>query len=179
MLNENLMDSKDIIIAKLKLAIKEFQEYDIERKKYYSNALVELGKLKDEIEELRGINKYSKSYIAMKDENRRLKASLARKGIKELTDFYDVKNVELIIQNQTLKGENRKLRARNSELIKNNKMLINKLNKYEQLLNYMVFLKMKVSLQILLALVGPTVYIVQFAMKLMWHGLEKVRYIPT
>ena len=85
MLNENLMDSKDIIIAKLKLAIKEFQEYDIERKKYYSNALVELGKLKDEI----------------------------------------------IIQNQTLKGENRKLRARNSELIKNNKMLINKLNKYE------------------------------------------------
>lgn len=108
MLNENLMDSKDIIIAKLKLAIKEFQEYDIERKKYYSNALVELGKLKDEIEELRGINKYSKSYIAMKDENRRLKASLARKGIKELTDFYDVKNVELIIQNQTLKGENRK-----------------------------------------------------------------------
>lgn len=68
MLNENLMDSKDIIIAKLKLAIKEFQEYDIERKKYYSNALVELGKLKDEIEELRGINKYSKSYIAMKDE---------------------------------------------------------------------------------------------------------------
>ena len=94
MLNENLMDSKDIIIAKLKLAIKEFQEYDIERKKYYSNALVELGKLKDEIEELRGINKYSKSYIAMKDENR-------------------------------------KLRARNSELIKNNKMLINKLNKYE------------------------------------------------
>ena len=136
MLNENLMDSKDIIIAKLKLAVKEFQEYDIERKKYYSNALVELGKLKDEIEELRGINKYSKSYIAMKDENRRLKASLARKGIKELTDFYDVKNVELIIQNQTLKGENRKLRARNSELIKNNKMLINKLNKYEQLLNY-------------------------------------------
>lgn len=46
MLNENLMDSKDIIIAKLKLAIKEFQEYDIERKKYYSNALVELVKIK-------------------------------------------------------------------------------------------------------------------------------------
>lgn len=36
MLNENLMDSKDIIIAKLKLAIKEFQEYDIERKKRHS-----------------------------------------------------------------------------------------------------------------------------------------------
>lgn len=35
------------------------------------NTIVELGKLKDEIEELRGINKYSKNY-----ENRRLKASL-------------------------------------------------------------------------------------------------------
>lgn len=29
MLNENLLDSKDIMIAKLKLAIKEFQEYDV------------------------------------------------------------------------------------------------------------------------------------------------------
>ena len=67
----------------------------------------------------------------MKDENRRLKASLAIKKIKELTDFYDVKNVELIIQNQSLTGENRKLRIRNKELNKINKMLINKLNKYE------------------------------------------------
>ena len=82
MLNENLMDSKDIIIAKLKLAIKEFQEYDIERKKYYSNALVELGKLKDEIEELRGINKYSKSYIAKNGMN------IAEKSM-EKTRFYN------------------------------------------------------------------------------------------
>ena len=132
MLNENLLDNKDIIIAKLKLTIEKFKEYDIERKKYYSNALIELGKLKDEVEELRGINKYSKSYMAMKDENRRLKASLTKKGIEELTDFYDVKNVELIIQNQSLKNENRKLRFRNKELIKNNKMLISKLNKIEK-----------------------------------------------
>lgn len=69
--------------------------------------------------------------MAIKNENRRLKASLAWKGIKELTDFYDVKNVELIIQNQTLKGNNKKLRAQNNELIKNNKILINRLNKYE------------------------------------------------
>ena len=67
----------------------------------------------------------------MKDENRRLKASLAIKKIKELTDFYDVKNVELIIQNQSLKGKNRKLRIQNDELNKINKMLINRLNKYE------------------------------------------------
>lgn len=131
MLNKDLIDPKDITIAKLKLAIKEFQEYDIKRKKYYSEALAELENLKNEVAELKGINKYSKSYMAMKDENRRLKASLARKNIKELTDFYDVKNVELIIQNQTLKGKNKKLRAQNNELIKNNKILIDRLNKYE------------------------------------------------
>ena len=69
--------------------------------------------------------------MAMKDENRRLKTSIAIKNIKELTDFYDVKNVELIIQNQSLKGKNRKLRIQNDELNKINKMLINRLNKYE------------------------------------------------
>lgn len=131
MLNEDLLDPKDREICKLKLQIEKFKEYDKKRKEYYSNALIELGQLKDEIDELRGINKYSKSYMAMKDENRRLKASLAIKKIKELTDFYDVKNVELIIQNQTLKGKNRKLRIQNNELIKINKMLINRLNKYE------------------------------------------------
>lgn len=41
----------------------------------------------------------------------------------------------------------------------------------------MVFLKMKVSLQILLALVGPTVYIVQFAMKLMWQAMKAYDYL--
>lgn len=46
MLNEDLLDDKDIIIARLKLAIEKFKEYDIERKKYYSNVLIELGKLK-------------------------------------------------------------------------------------------------------------------------------------
>lgn len=131
MLNEDLLDSKDKEICKLKLQIEKFKEYDKKRKEYYSNALIELGQLKDEIDELREMNKYSKSYMAMKDENRRLKASLAIKNIKELTDFYDVKNVELIIQNQSLKGENRKLRIRNNELSKINKMLINRLNKYE------------------------------------------------
>lgn len=131
MLNEDLLDPKDKEIYKLKVAIEKFKEYDKKRKEYYSNALIELGQLKDEIDELRGINKYSKSYMAMKDENKRLKASIAIKNIKELTDFYDVKNVELIIQNQSLTGENRKLRIRNKELNKINKMLLNKLNKYE------------------------------------------------
>ena len=131
MLNEDLLNPKDKEIYKLKLQIEKFKEYDKKRKEYYSNILIKLGQLKDEIDELRGINKYSKSYMAMKDENRRLKASLAIKKIKELTDFYDVKNVELIIQNQSLKGKNRKLRIQNDELNKINKMLINRLNKYE------------------------------------------------
>lgn len=41
MLNENLMDSKDIIIAKLKLAIKEFQEYGLKSIEVYMSLIGE------------------------------------------------------------------------------------------------------------------------------------------
>lgn len=82
MLNENLMDSKDIIIAKLKLAIKEFQEYDIERKKYYSNALVELGKLKDEIDHC---GEYLTQWVPA--EEYRLSWQLEEMAIYPLADF--------------------------------------------------------------------------------------------
>lgn len=46
---------------------------------------MELGKLKDEIEELRGINKYSKSYIAMKDPDYIEEIILLKEYLEELT----------------------------------------------------------------------------------------------
>lgn len=52
MLNEDLIDPKDLKIAKLKLAIENFKKYDKERKAYYSKSLIELGQLKDYVEEL-------------------------------------------------------------------------------------------------------------------------------
>lgn len=52
MLNKDLIDPKDIEIAKLKLTIEKFKKYDAERKQYYSNALQRLGELESYVEEL-------------------------------------------------------------------------------------------------------------------------------
>lgn len=52
MLNKDLVDKKDIEIAKLKLAIEKFKKYDAERKQYYSDALKRLGELESYVEEL-------------------------------------------------------------------------------------------------------------------------------
>lgn len=52
MLNKDLVDKKDIEIAKLKLAIEKFKRYDAERKQYYSDALKRLGELESYVEEL-------------------------------------------------------------------------------------------------------------------------------
>lgn len=55
MLNEDLMDPKDLKIARLELTIKKFKEYDEERKRYYKKAMVELGELKSYVAELEDI----------------------------------------------------------------------------------------------------------------------------
>lgn len=52
MLNEDLINLKDIEIAKLKLTIEKFKRYDAERKQYYSNALQRLGELESYVQEL-------------------------------------------------------------------------------------------------------------------------------
>lgn len=59
MLNEELIDKKDLVIAKLKLkisrleeAIKDFKAYDKERKEYYSGLRVRVGQLESYIQEL-------------------------------------------------------------------------------------------------------------------------------
>lgn len=52
MLNKDIIDPKDIEIARLKLAINNFKKYDTERKQYYSNALQRLGELESYVQEL-------------------------------------------------------------------------------------------------------------------------------
>lgn len=52
MLNKDLINPKDIEVAKLKLAIENFKKYDAERKKYYANSLQRLGELESYVEEL-------------------------------------------------------------------------------------------------------------------------------
>lgn len=52
MLNKDIIDPKDIEIARLKLTINNFKKYDTERKQYYSNALQRLGELESYVQEL-------------------------------------------------------------------------------------------------------------------------------
>lgn len=52
MLNKDLINPKDIKIAKLKLAIENFKKYDAERKEYYASSLQRLGELESYVEEL-------------------------------------------------------------------------------------------------------------------------------
>lgn len=52
MLNKDLVDPKDIEIARLKLAIENFKKYDAERKEYYTKSLQRLGELESYVEEL-------------------------------------------------------------------------------------------------------------------------------
>ncbi len=59
MLNEDLMDAKDIEIFKLKKTIEEFKEYDEERKAYYRDLVLRVKELESLVEELKSqITKY-------------------------------------------------------------------------------------------------------------------------
>lgn len=59
MLNEDLMDAKDIEIFKLKKTIEKFKEYDEERKAYYRDLVLRIKELESLVEELKSqITKY-------------------------------------------------------------------------------------------------------------------------
>ncbi|MBR4885871.1 MAG: hypothetical protein IKU16_01105 [Muribaculaceae bacterium] len=59
MLNEDLMDAKDIEIFKLKKTIEKFKEYDEERKAYYRDLVLRVKELESLVEELKSqITKY-------------------------------------------------------------------------------------------------------------------------
>ena len=53
MLNEKLFDDpKDAEIARLKMTIEKFKEYDKERKKYYADKMQRLGELESYVQEI-------------------------------------------------------------------------------------------------------------------------------
>lgn len=52
MINKDLLNPKDVEIAKLKLVIENFKKYDAKRKKYYASSLQRLGELESYVEEL-------------------------------------------------------------------------------------------------------------------------------
>lgn len=72
MLNQDLIDPKDLEIARLKLIIEKFKKYDAERKQYYSKALQRLGGLEEYIEEIESNSVISKLKKKVKEQEKHL-----------------------------------------------------------------------------------------------------------
>lgn len=140
MLNKELFkDERDAEIARLKLTIEKFKEYDKERKKYYTNSLQRLGELEAYIDELdaEGSNAQSLKLLRCQTELKKLQNILRVRKIKEeLTD----EQIQDLINNHEYKEKLDELHIRIkqqaktiSELIQENNNLKNKIKRIEQL----------------------------------------------
>lgn len=128
MINEDLLDPKDAKIFKLEKLIEKFKAYDEERKKYYSEALIELGMLRSELDELRDESKTVKKVHNLKNENARLRAIINKHKLSEEINLQEINVIELQEQIKSLRNENNKLKKFNTQLIKDNNDLVYKLH---------------------------------------------------
>lgn len=131
MLNEILQNPKDVQIAKLKLAIKNFKKYDEERKIYYSNALQELGELKSYIAELEDTNKLIAKVGRLESQVRKLNAFIRTYRIKEYSER-EIEEAKQIQTKSQLLNTLKECRQEIKSLRKVNSDLIAKLIKYEK-----------------------------------------------
>lgn len=133
MINENLIgDEKDREIARLKMVIEKFKEYDKERKGYYSSSMQELGKLRSYIQELESEddgkgNNLIKKIENLRRENASLKLVLKKKGLEENynPDDFDINKLSESVK--SLKSSNKKLRREIRKIKELNDYIYNKI----------------------------------------------------
>lgn len=92
MLNEQLMDPRDLTIAKLKQTIEDFKEYDSKRKQHYASLEIEIGKLKAYIEELESEKCTERLRKKLKDQQKRL----ALLSAKEFLSKFTIEDIRII-----------------------------------------------------------------------------------
>lgn len=130
MLNEELIDKKDLVIAKLKLkinkleeAIKDFKAYDKERKEHYSSLGVRVGQLESYIQELEN-DPELKHLKALNDDYKKQLGILskrvfldkiARMTDEEVNNTFTEVNLRELLKKKT--QECTKLRKAKSELL--------------------------------------------------------------
>lgn len=136
MINENLINPKDLEILKLKMTIKQFKKYDAERKDYYSKSMQELGKLKAYVDELEHIKDEKAQLLSYKKQIESLKAEIVvlKKKItyqelleKESEDL-NLSNIDKDIKIKNLKTANEQLLKNNKRLSRLNNELLVKMN---------------------------------------------------
>lgn len=93
MLNKELIDPRDLEIAKLKRTIADFKEYDSKRKQYYASLEIEVGKLKAYIEELESEKCTEKLRKKLKDQQKQLALFSAKEFLSKFT-VEDIQAIE-------------------------------------------------------------------------------------
>lgn len=130
MLNKELIDKKDLVIAKLKLkinrleeAIKDFKAYDKERKEHYSSLEVRVGQLESYIQELendpelkhlKALNNDYKNQLGILSK-RIFLDKIARMTDEEVNSTFTEVNLRELLKKKT--QECTKLRKAKSELL--------------------------------------------------------------
>ena len=110
MLNKALFyDPKDAEIARLKMAIEKFKEYDKERKKYYADKMQRLGELESYVQEIdteTEIGKLKEEIMRLRKEVSRLSKEINVRRIEETRTDEELSDV---LSRDALRQRNRKL----------------------------------------------------------------------
>ena len=110
MLNKELFDDpKDAEIARLKMTIEKFKEYDKERKKYYADKMQRLGELESYVQEIdteTEIGKLKEEIMRLRKEVSRLSKEIHVRRIEETRTDEELSDV---LSRDALRQRNRKL----------------------------------------------------------------------
>ena len=126
MLNEKLFDDpKDAEIARLKMTIEKFKEYDKERKKYYADKMQRLGELESYVQEIDTETEVGKLKSQIIDLKRQLGALSLKVQVYRIEENRTPEELSDIISRDCLRQKNKqltdevvKLRKEKSEWIK-------------------------------------------------------------
>ena len=110
MLNKELFDDpKDAEIARLKMTIEKFKEYDKEHKKYYADKMQRLGELESYVQEIdteTEIGKLKEEIMRLRKEVSRLSKEINVRRIEETRTDEELSDV---LSRDALRQRNRKL----------------------------------------------------------------------
>ena len=133
MLNKELFeDPKDAEIARLKMTIEKFKEYDKERKKYYADKMQRLGKLESYVQEIdteTEIGKLKEEIMRLRKEVSRLSKEINVRRIEETRTDEELSDV---LSRDALRQRNRKLTEEVAKLRKERSEWITKRLKQNQ-----------------------------------------------
>ena len=110
MLNKELFeDPKDAEIARLKMSIEKFKEYDKERKKYYADKMQRLGELESYVQEIDTETEVGKLKSQIIDLKRQLGALSLKVQVYRIEEKRTSEELSDIISRDCLRQKNKKL----------------------------------------------------------------------